>query len=310
MSETTCARGCIDARRHKDSCESEQCRGCAPRRASQGILCESCHLILVDILRNVPGQIALLRASVEPTRTPTPSPQPTHGKVGPRLSTSTPHYIAAARASMTFVESEAIRLACLDVAREIEDALSAIVEALCEDYQQQGPARLQTAADREDPRTKRWHPVRPDGEPTYRWEPVVTRGAGADAMAGQYVWTDPPTRFEPVDSCRWLREQLPRLEHQPGIGDDLEQLSDLMARAHSLAPWREPSQPMHGIPCPQCHRMSLHFFPDSAMAICQARMCGKAYPWARAAIWTRVLEEDRAAGERPGSSWTSERAGA
>ena len=32
--------------------------------------------------------------------------------------------------------------------------------------------------------------------------------------------------------------------------------------------------------------------------------------WARAAIWTRVLEEDRAAGERPGSSWTSERAGA
>jgi hypothetical protein len=47
VSETTCARGCIDARRHKDSCESEQCRGCAPRRASQGILCESCHLILV-----------------------------------------------------------------------------------------------------------------------------------------------------------------------------------------------------------------------------------------------------------------------
>ena len=224
--------------------------GCAPRRASQGILCESCHLILVDILRNVPGQLALLRASVEPTWTPTPSPQPTHGKVGPRLSTSTPHYIAAARTSMTFVETEAIRLACLDVAREIEDALSAVVEALCEDYQAQGPARLQTAADREDPRTKRWHPVRPDGEPTYRWEPVVTRGAGPDAMAGQYVWTDPPTRFEPVDSCRWLREQLPRLEHQPGIGDDLEQLSDLMARAHSLAPWREPSQPMHGIPCP------------------------------------------------------------
>jgi hypothetical protein len=142
---------CIDARRHKDSCESEQCRGCAPRRASQGILCESCHLILVDILHNIPGQIALLRASVEPTRTPTPSPQPTHGKVGPRLSTSTPHYIAAARASMTVVESEAIRLACLDVAREIEDALSAIVEALCKDYQQRGPARLQTAADREDP---------------------------------------------------------------------------------------------------------------------------------------------------------------
>ena len=172
MSETTCARGCIDARRHKDSCESEQCRGCAPRRASQGILCESCHLILVDILHNIPGQIALLRASVEPTRTPTPSPQPTHGKVGPRLSTSTPHYIAAARTEMSATDREAIRTACLDVAQQVEDSISAIVEALCLDYRESGPAKVQTAADREDPRVLRWHPVWPDGEPTYRWEEV------------------------------------------------------------------------------------------------------------------------------------------
>lgn len=154
----------------------------------------------------------------------------------------------------------------------------------------------------------RWHPVWPDGEPTYRWEEVVTRhGDDGDVMAGQYVWTDPPTRFEVTDACRWLRENLPRLEHQPGIGDDLEHLSDVMARAHSLAPWRSPSQPMHGVPCPQCHRMSLRFFPDSAMAKCQATMCGKAYQWARIAIWTRVLEDDRASGQGPGASWTSER---
>ena len=133
MSETTCARGCIDARRHIDGCESEQCRGCAPRRASQGILCESCHVTLVDILRNAPGQVALLRASTEPSRIPAVSPQPKHGKVGPRLSDGTPHYIAAARAQMSATDREAIRTACLDVAQQVEDSLSAIVEALCQD---------------------------------------------------------------------------------------------------------------------------------------------------------------------------------
>ncbi len=260
------------------------------------------------MLRHAPGQVALLRASTEPSRIPAVSPQPKHGKVGPRLSDSLPHYIAAAQAAMSATDREAIRLACLDVACEVEDVLSAIVEALCEDYQATGPALLQSAAERDDPRVLKWHPVYPDGRPTCRWEPVVTRhGQDGEVVAGQYVWTDPPRRFEIGGACRWLREQLPRLEHQPGVGDDLEVLSDVMMRAHSLAPWRAPSAPMRGIPCPQCHRMSLHFFPDSAMAKCQARMCGKAYPWARIAIWTRVLEDDRASGQKPGASWTSER---
>ena len=308
MSETTCARGCIDARRHKDSCESEQCRGCAPRRASQGILCESCHLSLMDVLRHSPGQVAMLRASIEPTRSPEVSPQPKHGKVGPRLSDSTPHYIAAARAEMSAHAADAIRMACMDVGRELEDALSAVVEALCEDYRERGPQRVLTAAEREDPRVLKWHPVSPDGRPTFPWEAVVTRHSEeGEVIRGQYVWTDPPARFEVGSACEWLRQNLPKLEHQPGIGDVLEHLEDIMSRAHALSPWREPSQPLRGVPCPQCHRMALHFFPDSAMAKCQAMMCGKAYPWARIAIWTRVLEDDRAAGQKPGASWTSER---
>ena len=134
---------------------------------------------------------------------------------------------------------------------------------------------------------------------------MTRHGQDGEVSAGQYVWTDPPRRYVLADACRWLREQLPRLEHQPGVGDDLEGLEDVMTQAHSLAPWRAPSAPMRGIPCPQCHRMSLHFFPDSAMAKCQARMCGKAYPWARVAIWTRVLEDERGGGQA--AAWTSER---
>jgi hypothetical protein len=55
MSETTapCIRGCSMYRRHKVECEDrETCRGCLPRRATHGNLCDTCHrrleLMLTD----------------------------------------------------------------------------------------------------------------------------------------------------------------------------------------------------------------------------------------------------------------------
>lgn len=55
MSETTeaCIRGCSLYRRHLVECEDhEACRGCLPRRASHGHLCDTCHrrfeLMLTD----------------------------------------------------------------------------------------------------------------------------------------------------------------------------------------------------------------------------------------------------------------------
>ncbi len=273
-----------------------------------GLLCESCCLDLVLVLTDAPRQVSELAANLEPSMQWALTAQPAAATVKPRINSSAPDFIKAARSSMSVSDTEAIRSACLDAGRAIEDALSALVEHVADEWGESGPARVRAAAERDDARALKWHPAYPDGRPTFRADPLVTRhGDGGEVEQGQYVWEDPPERFAVATACRWLREQLRRVSHTEGIGDALEHLGDLMSRGHALAPWREPSQPLRGVPCPQCHRMSLHFFPDSAMAKCQAMMCGKAYPWARIAIWTRVLEDDRAAGQRPGTAWTSER---
>lgn len=298
-----CISKCRDARRHKDECEDSACRGCAPRAATNGNLCDGCHQNLLLVLRDAPRQVAELWAAVAPSAQWGLTAQPASGRVGPRLSSSTPDYIAAARSSMTAGQVEAIRVACVDMVRRLEDSLSCLVEALAADYALHGPRRLSTASG--DMRERKWHPVSPDGTPTYRWERVITRTDDEGvAESGQYVWTDPPARFAVGTACEWLLTELPRLEHQDDIGDVLEELSGLMTRAHALAPWREPSERMPGIPCPQCHRMALAFFPGAGQVRCQARTCGRVYPWARAAIWTRVLEERGLV--RP-TIWTSER---
>ncbi len=311
-----CERGCIDARRHLEDCPREGCRGCAPRPATHGLLCESCHADLWLILSDAPRQVSELAANVEPSMQWSLTAQPASGKVGPRLDSSARDYIAAARSSMSAGEVETIRIATLDAARALEDAISSLVEHVASQWGADGPARLRTMHG--DMRERRWRPAFPDGEPRERYAVVQTfTDELGQVERGQYVWVDPPARYAIDTACRWLREQIRVVEHTEGIGHTLETLRDLMARAHSLAPWREPGTPMRGVPCPQCHRCSLVLYnsprgragqPDAQPeARCEAGMCGKVWPWAKIAHWTLVLEDERRKGERPGSTWTSER---
>lgn len=310
-----CERGCIDARRHIEGCEGD-CRGCAPRPATHGLLCESCHADLWLILTDAPRQLAECAAALAPSTQWALSAQPASGKVGPRLDSSAPNYIAAARSQMTAHEVEAIRMACMDAARALEDVVSELVEHVAEAWGHAGPDALRTADG--DMRRKRWRPVFPDGTPREQWAEVITyRDEHGVPERGQYAWFDPPRRFAIDTACRWLREQVRLVESSEGIGGTLDVLRDLMSQAHALAPWREPGTPMRGVPCPQCHRCSLVLYnsplgkegTSAAMpeARCQATMCGKVWPWPKIAHWTLVLEDDRRRGERPGSSWTSER---
>ncbi len=58
MNEATaaCVRGCSMYRRHLVECEDqERCRGCLPRRASHGNLCDTCHRRLELMLTDAPG---------------------------------------------------------------------------------------------------------------------------------------------------------------------------------------------------------------------------------------------------------------
>lgn len=300
MSETTCVRECIDLRRHTSECDSEDCRGCRPRKAEHGLLCETCHLTLRDILRFAPGQVALLRAVVEPS-----SQQRLNAETKPvqrnpiRLSSGGPEYIAPATGTPSAGASEPIRLAALDVAAEYDDVLSVIVEALAADYQINRPTARAAGTDRApkdpDKRRRRWHPVEAGQTPYGRWERVkVYHGQNGGIEMGQYVWTDPPDVYTTSAAAAWLMDNLVRLEHQPAIGDDLEVLADLASRAHALAPWREQTTRLPGIACPSCQRMDLMRFGGSDNVQCNT--CHKAYPWERYAIWVRMYLEHKDAG--------------
>lgn len=311
-----CSRGCTNARRHIEECEDwDTCHGCAPRPATHGLLCESCHADLMLVLTDAPRQVAELAASVEPSMQWSLTAQPASGKVGPRLTSGGPDYITAARSRMTPGEVEAIRIACLDVARELEDVLSEVVEMVASSWGCEGPAQLRTTDG--DMRRKVWRPVWPDGSPRTDHAVLVTyRGDDGSVEQGQYEWTEPPARFAVDTACRWLREQMLRVELTDGMGDTLETLRDVMSRAHSLAPWREPGRSLHGVPCPRCHRCSLVLYnsppgkagtPDALpQARCEAYMCRVVWPWDKIALWARVLES----GETPSGTWTSERHGA
>lgn len=98
------------------------------------------------------------------------------------------------------------------------------------------------------------------------------------AMAG-------PERFTVYSGSTWLRAQHARLEACPGIGDLWQELADVMAQAHALAPWREEQTRIKGVPCPECHRTRLVLFggdEDLTCLTCNARVSPGRY-----AIWSR-----------------------
>lgn len=73
MTETTtaCIRGCTMYARHLDECQGvndETCRGCLPRRANHGHLCDTCHRRLELMLTDAPTVIRWLTGNIEKRR--------------------------------------------------------------------------------------------------------------------------------------------------------------------------------------------------------------------------------------------------
>lgn len=279
-----CVRGCMVPRKHLDECDNEACRGCLPEEATEGALCYSCHVLLKDALTHAPGQVSLLRATEEPSSEQALTIETARVHVGPRLDSEAPHYITPASTQPVAGSSEPVRLAALAVAQELEDILSQWVEQLAGDYRINTPQAKASTAQREDSRKRVWMPELVPGMPRSRWETVVYRGPDV----GQYVWVDPPERFEVSTACRWLLTHLNRLEHLEGIGDEMESLSAAMGQAHSIVPWREQVSRLRGIPCPHCQRVRLVLYGGMSDVTCES--CGKRYPWERYAIWVKMYE--------------------
>lgn len=287
-----CARGCITPRRHATDCpDRDTCDGCLPRPAEHGALCHPCHTRLDNLIKAIPGQHHLLLIAATPSGEQKLT-QETTAKIRTdwRTSTNQRDQGPYARAASPSAEAyEPARTAALDAAQMLSDWLAETVERLVQDYQASGPARLATLHEAAGGKRLRWR------QESAGWEPLVVHGRGRDAMRGEYVWEEPPPRFAVDPAVTWLRAQLTRLEHDPDVGDIMEQFADLMSRCHALAPWREQVAMLKGIPCRKCHRTSLCRYGGDDFVTCLNRRCRETYSPGEYAIWTRMLADERKA---------------
>jgi hypothetical protein len=256
------------------------CRGCLPREAEFGRLCNGCHQRLLNMLHTAPAQHRLLLAVVEPSSQQSLAAQPKRPWPDTwRTDSEGPHYrhppspVAASEGCLP------LRVDAFDTARQIADTLSAWVEMLVNQHELHGPVDLRTGAEDAGGRHGRWRES--------RWP--LRRDDPDDLPVP--VWQDPPLRFEISSASRWLIAQLERLESSPGIRDLWGELADVMVQAHALAPWREQAAALKGIECPECHRNTLRLFGGDENVTCTT--CRASIPWARYAVWVRELAQRR-----------------
>lgn len=249
-----CARGCRIARKHETDCPGDACKGCEPREAKHGLLCEGCHLRLVDWLTNAPGQWLLLATTACPS-----------------MAQNLKGDADAVRSAQDGAPSP-LNIAAASTMTDLTDILSGWVEMVADQHDLHGPVSMMTRNGIENPQGRQLNP---------RWS----------FWCKESVWCDPPVRFEIHAACLWLRAQLGRLEVCPGIGDLWDELGEVISQAHCLAPWREEAARLKGIECPCCHAMSLVRFGGDEHVTCQR--CQESIPPERYAIWTRILADER-----------------
>ena len=99
---------------------------------------------------------------------------------------------------------------------------------------------------------------------------------------------------DPLALGTFLLRHVGNLVWRGGIGDELEQFSEIMSQAHALAPWREQVARLRGIPCPECKTTALVMFggeSDVTCLRCRATMDRRRY-----GIWTRMLADEHREG--------------
>lgn len=236
-----CKRGCVRSRRHLPDCEDrDTCRGCLPRDAEYGYLCQGCHKRLVGHLMNVAGQVELMHymAGLVGEHELTAESKT---KISTMWRTDTSQTLLTLYAkgnSASFASTEPYRLAVADCETEIMDIL----------------------------------------------------GLWAVQLVNNHDLTC-RERYAPAPYAQWIRRHVGTLESDPAVGDKLEAFSEVMSRAHSLAPWRLPIKRLHGVPCPDCSTTALVLVESESYVTCLR--CEETMSEQQYTMWTRVLAEER-----------------
>ena len=81
-----------------------------------------------------------------------------------------------------------------------------------------------------------------------------------------------PDFYELAYACRYLTSWIDELAAWEPVRDMWDEISTLMAKAHSLAPWRREARRCDGVPCPDCGRDELVVYGGDDLVTC--RWCG------------------------------------
>ena len=122
------------------------------------------------------------------------------------------------------------------------------------------------------------------------WCAEVKERHGMAGPPDVYVFTDrrpfPRDGRVVVRRCSaWLLRQVALLEVNPGVGEAVSELEDLMRRGHALVPWRPAPTVVPGVPCRCASVGSIHDYGTER----RCWRCGRSWTDEEWRIWTVVL---------------------
>lgn len=231
---TPCIRGCTTRRRHLYDCEDrDTCRGCHPRYATHGLLCESCHAQLAEWLR--PSTDTFEETSEDGT--PRQVPYSSLAWVEQHLTRS----MAGVKGVRTREDYERpsaeegrplpFSARMYDVRTQLRDAVY-VAEERAREALNLSPAEGLFTVDRATAMLRTW---------------LASIERDADLVT--WLWGSGP-------------------EGPNGAYPDGRMFAGAMVSAHMAAPWRPERRRVPGIPCPHCDVRALVIFGGSADVTC------------------------------------------
>lgn len=276
------------------------CRGCLPRQATYGALCESCHLRLAGWFAGAAHTVVFTpaRFSQQWWAATTLVTQPWTPARGVLVWETKPvkrrewlpeqasiawafDWLAADREPGQVgagndkivqgkkVPPAALNLTVHDLRQELAQTLGQWLGQVCDEFKLQGPA---------------W------------WRRRLTEARRRSADLADMDWRAwvPQTQQEVTSAQAYLHAWLAKVEDVADLAVSIYDTADeLMGRVEGVAPWRARPRRLPGIPCPECEAPALAIYEGDDYVTCQR--CRVTISRKRYDIWSVAAEHERKA---------------
>jgi hypothetical protein len=262
-----CATGCTSLGRHLSSCDSpdDQCRGCMPREAVDGLLCARCWGNLQRDVRTAPSIVDWIREHVIPSGQQALMQESTVKIRGPRTDSEGAFYIGLASPGHSAEGREPLHASAVDDADELHAELASWALLILEQH----PSAL--------------NPRRPIGQ----------RRNHAGEVVGIMPDSDATTSV-----CKFLVTHLEWAAEQEWIGDMVTEIGKLVRTFLARYPQAERSRYLQDVRCPACERTSMTYTPPAwagqdTLVQCDHHACGCIVPEKNFGLFMAMIAEDK-----------------